>query len=109
MEQRISTSLQQRWLSKLIGFDYTIRYKKGKENHAADALSRVFEETELGAILQVAVPTWKLELQESLTNDTFAQEWIAKLLIDPTNDEGYSLVNGDLKKDGRYYVGMVLS
>lgn len=30
MEQKITTSLQQKWLYKLFGFDYTIAYKKGQ-------------------------------------------------------------------------------
>ncbi|KAK4390036.1 Retrovirus-related Pol polyprotein from transposon [Sesamum angolense] len=40
LEQRISTSSHQKWLSKLMGYEYTINYKKGKENVVADALSR---------------------------------------------------------------------
>ncbi|KAL0313873.1 UNVERIFIED_CONTAM: Retrovirus-related Pol polyprotein from transposon [Sesamum angustifolium] len=39
LEQRISTPSQQKWLSKLMGYEYTINYKKGKENVVADALS----------------------------------------------------------------------
>ena len=41
LQQKISTPFQQFWLSKLMGFDYEIQYKCGKENVAADALSRV--------------------------------------------------------------------
>ncbi len=41
LEQRITTALQQRGMLKLMGLDYTILYKKGKEHLAADALSRV--------------------------------------------------------------------
>nr|GEZ65306.1 hypothetical protein [Tanacetum cinerariifolium] len=41
LEQRITTPAQMKWLPKLIGFDYEIVYKKGIENGAADALSRV--------------------------------------------------------------------
>jgi len=31
----------QRWKIKLREFDYEIKYIKGKENHVADALSRI--------------------------------------------------------------------
>lgn len=37
----MSTSFQQKWLSKLAGLDYTVEYKKGVENKVVDALSRV--------------------------------------------------------------------
>lgn len=39
MEQRITTLLQQCWLSKLLGLDYVFKYKKGSKNRVADALS----------------------------------------------------------------------
>ncbi|CAN6474517.1 unnamed protein product [Victoria cruziana] len=44
MSQRVSTPTQQRWLAKLLGYDFTIEYKKGTENSAADALSRLPEQ-----------------------------------------------------------------
>jgi hypothetical protein len=40
LEQRVGTPAQQKWVSKLLGFDFTVEYKKGRENRAADALSR---------------------------------------------------------------------
>nr|GEV10067.1 hypothetical protein [Tanacetum cinerariifolium] len=41
IDQRITTPTQMKWLPKLMRFDYEIVYKKGSENGAADALSRV--------------------------------------------------------------------
>jgi hypothetical protein len=41
MEQSLQTPDQQEWLHKFLGYDFTIEYKPGKENLAADALSRV--------------------------------------------------------------------
>jgi hypothetical protein len=40
LQQRISTPPQQKWLYKLMGFDYDIEYHAGKENVVAEALSR---------------------------------------------------------------------
>jgi hypothetical protein len=39
LEQHISSLEQQKWVTKLFGYDYEIIYKKGKENVVADALS----------------------------------------------------------------------
>ncbi|KAI9157677.1 hypothetical protein LWI28_026180 [Acer negundo] len=39
-DQRISSLEQQKWVSKVLGYDYEIIYRQGVENSAADALSR---------------------------------------------------------------------
>ena len=44
LEQRISSPEQQKWVTKLFGYDYEIIYKKGKDNVVADALSRKYED-----------------------------------------------------------------
>ncbi|MCH86637.1 hypothetical protein A2U01_0007496, partial [Trifolium medium] len=41
LDQSLQTPEQQAWLHKFVGFDFKIEYKPGKENIAADALSRV--------------------------------------------------------------------
>ncbi|MCI91268.1 hypothetical protein A2U01_0112562, partial [Trifolium medium] len=42
MDQSLQTPEQQGWLHKFLGYDFKIEYKPGKENLAADALSRMF-------------------------------------------------------------------
>ncbi|XP_070669135.1 uncharacterized protein [Malus domestica] len=41
LSQRANTHFQQKWVSKLLGFDYEIQYRSGVENTVADALSKV--------------------------------------------------------------------
>lgn len=62
LDQRIANPFQLRWLSKFMGFDYILEYKKGKENGAADALSRV-QEGEFTAI-SMPIPSWLAKVRE---------------------------------------------
>ena len=40
LEQRIASPAQQKWFDKLLGYAFVVKYKKGKDNLVADALSR---------------------------------------------------------------------
>lgn len=58
--QVVQTPEQYKWASKLIGFDFEIIYKPGKENDVADALSRI--EDEIVLALSTVDLTWKAGL-----------------------------------------------
>ncbi len=65
LEQKVVTPMQQKGMLKLMGFIYTIAYRKGKENLAADALSRLnWDRGQLTAITTI-IPAWSVELEES--------------------------------------------
>ncbi|KAF2293986.1 hypothetical protein GH714_006085 [Hevea brasiliensis] len=58
VEQRVITPEQQNWVSKLLGYDYEIVYKPGKENKVADALSRVQGSPSLNALFMPHASLW---------------------------------------------------
>lgn len=67
MDQRLHTMFQQKWLTKLLGFEYTLHYKKGSENRVADALSRVSCSS-----MTAIQPRWLVKVQESYEEDKLA-------------------------------------
>jgi hypothetical protein len=58
LEQHISSPEQQKWVTKLFGYDYEIIYKKGKDNVVLDALSQKYEDEGSLFSLSFIVPYW---------------------------------------------------
>lgn len=58
LDQRLSTILQHHWVSKLLGFDFRVEYKPGKQNVVADALSR--RDTDTTTIMALSAPSFAL-------------------------------------------------
>lgn len=101
MEQREVGPEYQRWVSKLMGYNFTIQYKSGVSNRVADALSREFVGTiELGSILMSGGTQWA-DYANSVRND----EYILKLTTDIQSGKhtpkGYHVEHGDLRYKGR--------
>jgi hypothetical protein len=67
MTQRLTEGIQHRLLMKLMEFDYSIEYKKGKENTVADALSR---KEHLVLAISSVVPAWITDIEASYTSDS---------------------------------------
>nr|XP_027108798.1 uncharacterized protein LOC113728610 [Coffea arabica] len=112
LDQKLTTALQHKWFTKLLGLDYEIQYKKGVENKVADALSRLYEKgqphiTTTGSCLALTTvkPNWILELQGSYLSDDHCKDIISQLLLDPSSHPGYEWNSDLLKYNGRIYVG----
>lgn len=103
-DQVLSTDLQKKAMAKLIGLQFKFQYKKGVDNKAADALSRVARNFELQA-LSTCHPTWLQEVVNSYASDAKAQELLNQLAISSPNETGFSLEGGLIRKKGRIWIG----
>jgi hypothetical protein len=70
LEQRLSSKEQQKWVTKILGYDFEIVYKKGKKNVVADALSRKDEYVEVVLCdILIIQPDWIIEARDEWKND----------------------------------------
>ncbi|KAF8389533.1 hypothetical protein HHK36_024048 [Tetracentron sinense] len=102
-EQRITTPAQQKWLTKLLGYDFEIKYRKGTDNSAADALSRRSEELAIAAI-STPVFDWIAEIKGDYQRDTKLWELIQSLQNSNEANPLYSWENGILRRMGRVVI-----
>lgn len=72
-DQRLHTPWQHKALTKLLGLNYQIVYKKGNKNKVVDALSRTTHADihDLAAV-SIIQPTWLLDLQTAYSSDSKA-------------------------------------
>lgn len=68
LEQRIITPEQQKFIAKLLGYDFEILYQSGHQNLVADALSRCPEKGELGVITGPIYDIWG-QIKKASEND----------------------------------------
>lgn len=103
-QQRLTTPWQQKAFTKLLGLQYKIRYKKGSENTAADALSHANPSTTLSAIT-VCQPAWLEDIISSYNNNLQAQRLLEQLAIRPAPKGRFSLQHGLIRFRGRIWLG----
>ena len=121
LSNRAHTSFQQKWVSKLLGFDYEIQYKSGSENVVADALSRVVDSsptpgntTPQSDLLRmchaISYPYmgWIDELRRFNEKDEWILQKVQDLTKDVTTTSHYHVDNGLLKYKSRIVLSPTL-
>lgn len=104
LDQKLATPFQQKWLSKLAGFDFTVEYKRGTENNIADALSRL----PCTQLFEITVSSVQSDLMDKLKQqwetDLHLQQLIQDLQRDPASHVHYKWQQGILTRKGRLVV-----
>ena len=105
MEQILSSEEQQKWVTKMLGYDFEIIYKKGKLNVFADAVSRKDEEVEaLLCAIYIIQPYWITEARDEWKKDEEVWKIIQKLQQDPSTSDIFSWKNNSLWYKDRLYI-----
>lgn len=122
LDQRITTTNEQKWITRLMGLDYEISYKKGKENVAADGLSRQMAGNQIQCFgmgddeqsggskdkgVSSVLLSWVQEIALSWQADQGLVDTIIKLQVEPNSMAGYSFQNGRLEFQGKLVVGPI--
>nr|KAJ0193529.1 hypothetical protein LSAT_V11C800408980 [Lactuca sativa] len=96
LQQRITSPDQQNWVAKLLGYDFDIQYKPGRENRAADALSRRAEAGELHQLQSAPVWVQGAQLVKEAQEDRDIQRIMQACQDSSTRHPGFSVRNGIL-------------
>ncbi|KAH9770474.1 hypothetical protein KPL71_012393 [Citrus sinensis] len=102
LEQRVTTPEQQKWVTKLLGYEYDIKYRPGKENSAADSLSREGGGSIIHAISRPEFVIWE-ELKKESRESPWVQQILSQREVDSKKSYEYVWKDGLL-----YYKGSIV-
>lgn len=101
MLQREVNSEYQKWVRKLMGFDFEVQYKPGVSNQVADALTRkAAAEIMCGALITTMGVDWQ-ELETEIGQETTLQLIKKELMMGEREHKGYHLTDGVLMYKGQ--------
>jgi hypothetical protein len=97
LEQKLSSEEQQKWVTKMLGYDFEIIYKKGKQNFVAYALSRKDEDVEsFLCAISIIQPDWIIEARDEWKNDEKVWTLIQRLQWDSSASDIFTWKNYSL-------------
>ena len=104
LQQKVINGNQQDWLAKLLGYNFDIVYKPGKENRRADSLSRRDDDGEINTL--VYFPFWAdwQAIAAETQEDARLKKIVAELQEDPASHPGYSYSQNTLFYGNRLVV-----
>jgi len=108
LEQKVGTPFQQRCLTKLLGYDFVVEYKKGVENRVADDLSRRDSTAEELSFSLLSMPSlsWVEDLKAEYSGDPTLQLLMEQWHNHELDTRKYSLRDGLLLYKNRILLGV---
>jgi hypothetical protein len=106
LEQRVGTPTQQKWLSKLIGYDFVVEFRAGRENLVVVVLSRQEDTTEKVTLWAISKPlvNWVDQLKDSYKTNSEFQDILQQLDKETIGSLKYYLRGGILYYKQRVYI-----
>jgi hypothetical protein len=102
--QKLQSDLQRKGMTKLMGLQFHVVYKKGIDNVVVVALSRMEHMMGLSVLSKVQ-PIRIQEVVNSYATDEEAQQFlITQLLIQSPDEQGFSLQQGIIRKANRIWI-----
>nr|GEZ84106.1 reverse transcriptase [Tanacetum cinerariifolium] len=92
LTQRVQTPDQHKWITKLLGYDFEIHYKPGKDNRVADALSRI--DTPISLAISTPTATWLHALRKYFATYLVGKVVWKKISDQPQQNVTYTLSDG---------------
>ncbi|CAM8883170.1 unnamed protein product [Rhodiola kirilowii] len=105
LTQTIQTPTQQKWVSKLLGFDFEIAYQPGRDNGPADALSRL-PTLMPPQMCAISTPTLGIlkAMRQFIVSNPAAQSLFQDIINQPDSKLHYSTRDGLILFKNRLYV-----
>ena len=103
-EQNLHSDMQRKAMTRLMGLQFKVVYRRGKENLAADALSRLGHLMAIQSVSSVQ-PVWVQEVLNSYVTDAQAKALLSRLAISSPDAQGYSLQTGLIRFKDKIWIG----